>query len=190
MVEELADADGSAGWNFLRGPEGERYRFRAGLRCLPETMSLNIGERDPLVRWFELHAHIVCRAHLAQTVDHAQRELLRRALDTFGAEVIVPLYARGRISGWLFFGHRLTGQNFDYQDLEGLMILADHVSTVLENALLHEEVTLQKTLAETLLKAIPPGIIASDEDAIVRWCNPTAERILGLTAGRCLEQTG
>ena len=46
------------------------------------------------------------------------------------------------------------------------MILAEHVSTVLENALLYEEVTLQKTLAETLLKSIPPGIVATDEDAI------------------------
>ena len=68
------------------------------------------------------------------------------------------------------------------------MILGDHVSTVLENALLHEEVTLQKTLAETLLTAIPPGIIASDEDAIVRWCNPTAASILGLKLTDVLNQ--
>jgi len=96
--------------------------------------------------------------------------------------VIVPLYARGQIIGWLFFGHRLTGQRFEYADLEGLMILAEHVSTVLENALLSEEITLQKTLAETLLKSIPPGIVATDENAIVRWFNPTAEQILGLSS--------
>src|SRR6202043_1898942 len=74
------------------------------------------------------------------------------------------------------------GQRFDYSDLEGLMILAEHVSTVLENALLYEEIKLQKTLAETLLKSIPPGIVATDEDAIIRWFNPTAEQILGLSS--------
>src|SRR5438552_4624083 len=62
------------------------------------------------------------------------------------------------------------------------MILAEHVSTVLENALLYEEIRLQKTLAETLLKSIPPGIVATDEDAIIRWFNPTAEQILGLSS--------
>ena len=62
------------------------------------------------------------------------------------------------------------------------MILAEHVSTVLENALLYEEIKLQKTLAETLLKSIPPGIVATDEDAIIRWFNPTAEQILGLSS--------
>jgi PAS domain S-box-containing protein len=113
---------------------------------------------------------------------------LRRALDSFGAEVIVPLYARGQIIGWLFFGHRITGLPFDYGDLEGLMILAEHVSTVLENALLYEEVTLQKTLAETLLKSIPPGIVAIDEEGIIRWFNPPAESILGLKTSDALNQ--
>jgi two-component system sensor histidine kinase AtoS len=100
----------------------------------------------------------------------------------------VPLHARGRVIGWLFFGHRLTGQPFDYPELENLMILAEHVSTVVENALLHEEIILQKTLAETLLKSIPPGIIATDEDAVIRWFNPTAEAILGLSARDVLDK--
>ncbi len=195
VVESLADAAMvSRVGLFARVRQSERYRLRVGLRCLPETSELEFRERDPLVRWLELRAHIVCRAHLAQTTDLAERQLLRRALDSFGAEVIVPLHANGRISGWLFFGHRLTGQPFDYSNLEGLMLLADHVSTVLANARLNEEVTLQKTLAETLLEAIPPGIIAIDEEAIVRWCNPTAETILGLSAaevlGKPVEATG
>jgi hypothetical protein len=38
-----------------------------------------------------------------------------------------------------------------------LMLLGEQVSTVLENARLSEEITLQKTLAETLLTAVPPG---------------------------------
>jgi nitrogen-specific signal transduction histidine kinase len=189
IVEGLADAAMVTRVGmFSRRRQGEGYRLRAGLRCLPESYELEYRERDLLVRWFELHAHLVCRAHLDQTNDHAQRELLRRALDTVGAEVIVPLHARGRISGWLFFGHRLTGQPFDHQSLETLMILGDHVSTVLENALLNEEVDLQKTLAETLLTAIPPGIIASDEEAVIRWCNPTAESILGIEAADVLNK--
>ena len=165
---------------FSKIRQGDRYRLRAGLRCLPETYDVEYGERDPLVRWFEVHAHLICRTNLAQNPEQSQRSLLRRALDTFGAEVILPLYARGRIIGWLFFGHRVTGQPFDYNDLQGLTILAEHVSTVLENALLNEEITLQKTLAETLLKSIPPGIVATDEDGVIRWFNPMAEQILGL----------
>jgi PAS domain S-box-containing protein len=189
VVENVADATSVTRVGiFSRIRQGDRYRLRAGLRCLPETYDAEFGERDPLVRWFELHAHLIARANLAQAPAQAQRTVMRRALDTFGAEVIVPLHARGRVIGWMYFGHRLTGQPFAYGDLENLMILAEHVSTVLENALLHEEIILQKTLAETLLTSIPPGIIAIDEDAIVRWFNPTAETMLGLSAADVLNR--
>ena len=189
VVEGVADTTGVGRVGiFSKIRQSDRYRLRAGLRCLPETYEIEYGERDPLVRWFELHAHLICRSNLTQAINQAQRNIMRRALDTFGAEVIVPLHARGRIIGWLFFGHRVTGQRFDYHDLEGLMLLAEHVSTVLENALLYEEVALQKTLAETLLKAIPPGIVATDEEATVRWFNPTAEKILGVEAADALNQ--
>ncbi len=189
VVEGVADAASVTRVGiFSRIRQSDRYRLRAGLRCLPETYEVEYGERDPLVRWFELHAHLICRTNLSQASDQSQRVLMRRALDTFGAEVIVPLHARGRIIGWLFFGHRVAGQRFEYPDLENLMVLAEHVSTVLENALLYEEIALQKTLAETLLKAIPPGIIATDEEAIIRWFNSTAEQILGVRAADVLNK--
>src|SRR5204863_3555566 len=167
--------------------QSDRYRLRAGLRCLPETYDVEYAERDALVRWFELHAHLISRANLPH-VDPSQRAIMRRALDTFAAEAIVPLHAGGRIIGWIFFGHRVTGERFESNDLEGLMGLAEHVSTVLENALLNEEVTVQKTLAETLLKSIPPGIVATDEEANIRWFNATAEQILGVQAADALNQ--
>jgi nitrogen-specific signal transduction histidine kinase len=189
VVESVADAAGVTRVGlFSKIRQAERYRLRAGLRCLAETEELEFSERDPLVRWFEQHAHLISRANLAQTAERSERALLRRALDSFGAEVIVPLYAGGRIIGWMFFGHRITGQRFDYRDLEGLMGLAEHVSTVLENALLHEETALQKTLAETLLKSIPPGIVAIDEEGMVRWFNPTAEQILGIPSTKVLRK--
>jgi PAS domain S-box-containing protein len=189
VVEALADAAGvSRVGLFSRTRKGDLYRLRAGLHCLPESEELEFGERDPLVRWFELNAHLMSRANLSRTQDQQQRNLMRRTLDMFGAEAIVPLYARGSIIGWVFFGHRVTGQLFDDRDLEGLTMLAEHVSTILENALLYEEATVQKTLAETLLKSIPPGIVAVDVDAIVRWFNPPAERILGLSGSQALNK--
>jgi len=189
VVEALADAAGvSRVGIFSRNRKGEQYRLRAGVHCLRETEELQFGERDPLVRWFELHAHLISRGNLLQTQDQRQRTIMRRALDMFGAEAIVPLYARGSIIGWVFFGHRVTGQGFDNRNLEALTMLAEHVSTILENALLYEEATVQKTLAETLLKSIPPGIVAVDVDAMVRWFSPPAEKILGLSRADALNK--
>ncbi len=188
VVEDLADTVRVARVGmFGHEHPGQPFRLRAGLRCLPETYEMEYDEGDPLLRWFELHAHLIYRAHLEQK-EYAERELLRRALDTVGAEVIVPLHAAGRITGWLFFGHRLTGQPFDEHSLETLMRLGEEVSHVLETDRLNQEMTLQKTLAETLLTAIPPGIIACDNDGLILWCNPTAESFLGITAAEVLHR--
>src|SRR5256884_2307545 len=95
VVEALADAAGvSRVGLFSRTRKGDLYRLRAGLHCLPETEELKFEKRDTLVRWFELHAHLISRANLARTPDQRERNVMRRALDMFGAEAIVPLYAR------------------------------------------------------------------------------------------------
>jgi PAS domain S-box-containing protein len=183
MIEAIAEAAGvSRAGLFSRTRKGEAYRFRGGVHCLPETDQLEFGERDTLVRWFELNAHLISRVHLPQAQDQQQRTMMRRALDMFGAEVIAPLYASGSIIGWIFFGHRVTGQPFDDRDFEGLTILAEHASTILENALLYEQATIERTLAETLLESIPPGIVAIDTDATIRWFNRRAEKILGVSS--------
>jgi nitrogen fixation/metabolism regulation signal transduction histidine kinase len=189
VAEALADAAGvSRVGIFSRLRKGDPYRLGAGLHCLSETGELQFSERDALVRWFELNAHLISRTNLGRTQDQRQRTIMRRALDMFGAEAVVPLLAGGSVLGWIFFGNRVTGQPFDDRDLEGLTMLADQVSTILENAMLYQEATVQKTLAETLLKSIPPGIVAIDSEAMIRWFNPPAEKILGLSGARALNK--
>ena len=69
IVEGVADAAGVARVGIFSGPQGEQYRLRAGLRCLPETQEMEFGERDALVRWFESNASLIARANLPQTAD-------------------------------------------------------------------------------------------------------------------------
>ena len=162
------------------------YRLRAERNCLEETRALQYPAGDPLVRWLELHAHVLSRAALEHLAGGQERLLLERTLDAAGAEVLVPLFARGRLLGWFFAGHRTAGFPFGYADLEDLAALAEHVSTTIENALLYEEIALQKSLAETLLHAIPTGIVAAGEDGTIRWFNAAAESLLGIRADEAL----
>jgi hypothetical protein len=68
VVEALADAAGvSRVGLFSQTRKGDVYRLSAGLHCLPETEELEFEKRDTLVRWFELHAHLISRANLART---------------------------------------------------------------------------------------------------------------------------
>lgn len=173
---------------FCRARDCGTYKLRAGLRCLEDTKALEFDERDPLVRWLTLNAHLVYRANLDHIRDVTTRLMLNQTLDALGAEVIIPLQARGRLLGWLFAGHRSTGLPFDESHLENLMVMAEHVSTTLENALLYEEVAVQKTLAETLLHSMPTGIVAIDGAGVIRWFNSAAQQILEVTPDKVLNQ--
>ena len=179
VVEGLvATARVSRAGIFIKSNLEEKYTFQAGTRCLAATQNLIIHANDAFVRWLEMNTHLVSRKTLANISDPEERNMLKCMLDSLGAEIIIPLYASGRIKGWIFVGQRSTGIPLDLTDLEDLTGLADHISTTLEKALQYEETALQKALAETLLHSIPFGIIACDEHATVRWFNSTAREVL------------
>jgi len=178
----------------MRDPECRRFVFRTGLRCLEETRDFHCAEHDPLVRWMERHAHMISRLTLHREEHHETRMMLQQTLEWFGAEVILPLYARGRVSGWLFLGNHVTGLPFEYEELEELSVLSDQVATVIENATLYREIAVQKIIAETLLHAMPDGIVGVSESGRIRWFNHAAGRVLGMDGhspcGREVEHLG
>ena len=179
---------------FARWREEPTYRLRAGMGCLEGTDLFAFAPHEPLVRWLDRQAHLVCRAHLAHVANPQERLLLQRALDAVGAEIILPLPGKHGLLGWIFLGHRATGLPFAARDLADLAAMGEHVATLLENALLYAEIAVQKTLAENLLDTVPVGIVAASEDGTVRWFNRAAEAILGLAAAavvnRPVEQAG
>lgn len=179
VVEGLvATARVSRAGIFIKPDASDEYLFKAGTRCMAATEKLVIQRNNPFVRWMELNTHLVSRKTLENIIDPEERAMLKRMLDALGAEIIIPIYALGGIKGWIFVGQRSTGVPFDISDLEDLTGLADHISTTLEKALQYEATALQKALAETVLHSIPFGIVACDENAVIRWFNSTAREIL------------
>jgi nitrogen-specific signal transduction histidine kinase len=178
----------------VRLDEDSSYRLRAGIRCPDGADAHAFDPADPLVRWLDRHAHLVCRANLDHVADLRDQQMLRRALDSAGAEVIVPLIGKRGLLGWIAVGHRVTGIPFASHDFSDLAVIGEQVATLLENALLVEELAVQKTLAENLLEALPVGILAVAGDGTVRWFNREAEHLLGVTAAetinRPVEQSG
>lgn len=163
----------------LRAHGEDPYKIRAGWMLPPGAKSIEFHPQDPFVRWFEKHAHLVSRSGLNQLTSIQDQAMLVRVLDKLGAEMIVPLRGRDRLLGWFFTGHPLTGHPFDTETTDQLILSADLMAVSLESALLHREVNLQKTLAETLINALPVGIIYADERGLIRWCSPVANHLLG-----------
>ena len=195
LVDEVADAlRVSRIGIFCRTRDIASYQLRAGLRCLETSASLEFGETHPYVNWMSVHTHAVSRTRLELIKDVSDRLMLRDIMDQMGAEVMIPLQSHPRLLGWMFVGPLSTGHPFEKRHMDHLISLTECVSTTLENALLYEEATIQKALAETLLHSMPSGIIAVDDAGIVRWYNGTAQSLFGVIAktaiGRPVEGLG
>jgi nitrogen-specific signal transduction histidine kinase len=195
LVDEVASAlRVSRVGIFCRTRDIASYRLRAGLRCLEASASLEFGENHPYVSWLSVHTHAVSRTHLDLVRDVADRLMLQDMMKQLGAEVMIPLQSHRRLLGWMFVDSLSSGHPFEKSHLDHLVSLTECVSTALENALLYEEATIQKALAETLLHSIPSGIIAVDGSGIVRWYNESAQTLFGVGAkaaiGRPVEGLG
>lgn len=193
LLDQLVDGVAAAGriarvGVFARLHDEPTYRLWSGLRCLDNTETITFEPLDLFVHWLERHAHLVCRAHLNHVHDLRNRRLLYQVLDDLGAEIILPLLSKRGLLGWIFVGHRVTGIPFTQNDLANLTVISEHVATLLENALLVEELTVQKTLAENLLEALPIGVLAVSEEGLVRWFNSAAETILDMTAAETINR--
>jgi nitrogen-specific signal transduction histidine kinase len=155
------------------------YKVCAGWMLAPEARTSVFEVDDTFVRWFENHPHLVTRSSISHLKTTAEQLMITRVLDRLGAEVIVPLRGRNGLIGWLFTSHPLNGLPFDSKSLDQLILVSDLMAVSLERALLYQEISLQKALAETLLNALPVGIIYADAEGIIRWCSPAAQVILG-----------
>ncbi|MEX2606907.1 MAG: ATP-binding protein [Kiritimatiellia bacterium] len=180
LLEELSTSMQLSRAGIVLRTHGEApYLIRAGWMLAPNAKSIQFQPNDPFVRWCEKHAHLVSRSGIDQLSSIQDQAMLVRVLDKLGAEMIVPLRGRDGLLGWFFTGHPLTGNPFDPETTDQLILAADLMAVSLESALLHQEVSLQKALAETLINALPVGIIYSDERGLIRWCSPVANFLLG-----------
>ncbi|MBN2685057.1 MAG: PAS domain-containing protein [Pontiellaceae bacterium] len=166
----------------------DAYAFRSGIKCMEETRSLTFRKTHPFVRWLQIHAHSISRSMLRHIDSVDERLLIEKALDQTGAEVILPMFGRERLNGWLCIGRACSGAPFSLRDIEELTVMTEQVSVAIENSLLHESIALQKAMAENLLQAIPVGIVATGQDGTVRWFNSGAERLLGRSANELIGQ--
>ncbi|MFH0878674.1 MAG: ATP-binding protein [Lentisphaerota bacterium] len=188
-TDEVAEVMGvSRAGLFVKTEQDAVFRLRSGLRCMEETARLRYAEEDELVQWLKTHAHLIS-SHLLNYIDApGESALLSGALAVHGAEMIAPLHMRDRLIGWVFIGRRQTGFPWDRQDLERMAGLAEYLSVMLANTLLYDRMMLQNTLLETLMHALPTGVIMAGTDGRIQGFNRMAQDLLGIRPSDVLNQ--
>ena len=150
---------------------------------------MEMGTFSSLTFWLAKRGQILKRMDLSTKVDIEKGPKIKEEMDLLECEMVIPLLARGRLLGFLALGSKLSGNEFYPEDLEILTMMANYMALAVENALLYQEISLQKNHNENILRSIVSGVIVVDKEGKVTTFNKQAERILGLSARRVIGES-
>jgi PAS domain S-box-containing protein len=150
---------------FFKLEQSKEFRMMAQ-RGLAWDSEFRLRRDHPLVTWLSTHEQALTRYDIDVL---PQFKALwgeeRKDLETMGAELLIPLKAKGELVGILAVGAKRSGQAYQQDDQLTLTTLANQTATALENARLHEE-TRRRNRELTLLNRV---IAASATNHPMEW---------------------
>jgi PAS domain S-box-containing protein len=153
---------------FLRQEESEGFRLMAQRGLDPRTdMRLRIDH--PIVDWLSRHNNALTSYDLSlipqfKALWGEEKEDLKK----LGAELFVPLIAKGELVGILVVGPKLSGETYSQDDQLTLITLANQTATALENARLHEETRRRNRELALLNRVIAASATGHNIEAILQ----------------------
>lgn len=157
---------GKAGF-FLRQEGSGEFRLGAH-RALEQQAHQRLRNDHPLVSWLSEHDNALARGDLALFPGFKAlwgEEL--RALTDLGAELFVPLKAKGELVGILALGPKLSEEPYTADDQRTLTTLANQIATALENARLHEETRRRNRELVLLNRIIAASATSQDLESML-----------------------
>ncbi len=115
-----------------------------GTRISPRTV---IVAENPMISWLNMNDFIVTRQELE--TDTRFRSLWgeeRNVINDLGAEIFIPLNAKGELVGLLALGSKLSEQAYSKEDKQTLLSLAHQTAVAVQNAQLYS--TAQQELKQ------------------------------------------
>lgn len=162
---------------FLREPSEKSYILKFGIKYPKEVSSLKFQEDDPLAIWLKYHPTVLNQNAINGFSNQTTQRHLTKALRAFFAEAIFPLHGAEGLLGWIFIGACATGKSYTQNDLLELTSIIDQLAFVLEKCIYHNRNEAQRVHFETVLQALPSGIVMFDEEFKINWLNLSAANI-------------
>jgi transcriptional regulator with GAF, ATPase, and Fis domain len=106
------------------------------------------------------HRAIILPGHIRELSSSQKSEWLQ--LEATGVQVLVPMYLRGNLVGWLVLGPKLSERSYTQQELDFLGALVDQSCVALESARLYGE--MQQRATELAMIAMVSSAISSSLD--------------------------
>jgi GAF domain-containing protein len=123
---------------FLKQDESGELRLMAQ-RGLDQNADLRLRKDQPIVDWLSSHEYVLTR-HGVDVMPQLKALWVkeREDLKRMGAELFIPLKAKGELVGIFAVGPKLSGETYSQDDQLILTTLANQTAVAIENARLYQ----------------------------------------------------
>lgn len=94
--------------------------------------------------------------------------------------ICVPLKSTGKILGCIEVLNKKDNSYFDESDVEFLLAMANQAAITIDNAILLQQVRMEKNRIESIVSSMTDGVIVTDEKSKIVIMNPAARKIFDL----------
>jgi signal transduction histidine kinase len=123
----------------------------------------------------------------ANVLEHPARTRPTCLREGFQSLVCLPLRARGQDLGLLNVQSR-THREFGPEDQELLAAIGNQIGIAIENARLIDNAEHRRSALDSVMRSLVDGLLLIDQRGQVRYANPCAEVMLGLTGAELVGQ--
>ena len=123
----------------------------------------------------------------ANVLEHPARTRPTCLREGFQSLVCLPLRARGQDLGLLNVQSR-THREFGPEDQELLAAIGNQIGIAIENARLIDNAEHRRSALDSVMRSLVDGLLLIDQRGQVRFANPCAEVMLGLTGAELVGQ--
>lgn len=141
------------------------------------TPRLIFKANEGLMAWLAKEGRILFADGFGTSPDLLLNEALQE-IKMLHSLISIPLTARGSLVGALNLGPKITGCQYNADELEILYMLSGNVATALLDIELHHQLRLQKLYIENILLRMNSGVIAIDMHDRITTFNERAAKIL------------
>lgn len=124
---------------FLLGDEAEgNYVLRWGDGIKKDLLG-NYEIKNGVVEWIKKKKTVFVKEEQSMVLSHREFEALTKDIERINAEIIVPLFYKGRLEGLLALDHKANKEPYVPSDIVLLEGLASQAMVAIKNAQLYEE---------------------------------------------------
>jgi len=94
--------------------------------------------------------------------------------------LLLPIVVGRQVTGSVVFISTQAPRSYEEQDVGLCKLVAGYVGSLVQNSRLREDDVRERSTLESIIESIGDGLVVVDRGRIIRYCNRTAEKILGL----------